>query len=93
MKLELWDICASRHRGSPESVAANKRASFTKLDDREAVFAEVDSSGQHGVTLKEVARKWGRDMNQISGRFTELRRDKRITKTTRRREGCAVYIT
>lgn len=39
--------------------------------DRDRIYMEIASNG--GITLKEIAEKWGCPPNCISGRITELR--------------------
>lgn len=39
--------------------------------DRDRVYKEIAGNG--GITLKEIAEKWGCPPNCISGRITELR--------------------
>ena len=78
-----FDICHNRHRGNPESVAAH--ATGQKAQDRERVYTMIQQRGWHGATVDEVAVALGRDPNQISGRFSELKADGRIRKTPRRR--------
>ena len=69
---DLFDICAGRHRGNPESETANDRVAGKKGADRHRVLMECRRRG--GVTCKELSDEWGVGMNQISGRFTELKR-------------------
>lgn len=51
-------------------------------NDRERVYNEIASNG--GITLKEIADKWGCPPNCISGRITELQKDGRIASAGRR---------
>ena len=46
--------------------------------DRERVYNEIASNG--GITIKELAEKWGCPPNCISGRFSELFKSNRIVK-------------
>lgn len=41
--------------------------------DRDRVYWEIASNG--GITLKEIAEKWGCPPNCISGRITELHKE------------------
>lgn len=86
-----FDVTARKHGGNPESVAAHERVKPHKLLDRERVLSWV--SGSRGVTAKDVARIMGRQLNSISGRFSELAAEGLITRTGERREGCAVWVT
>jgi predicted transcriptional regulator len=47
--------------------------------DRERVYKEIAENG--GITLKEIADKWGCPPNCISGRITELKARGLIEKT------------
>jgi hypothetical protein len=93
-QMGLFDICRNRHRGNAESEAANTRLenSGAKSKQRARVLAAIQNAGVRGITCKELARKWGLDMNCISGRFSELKKDDLIIQAGRR-EGCAVHFT
>lgn len=80
---ELFDICASRHRGQATSVAANKQVD--KLNDRKLVYAAI-SERRNGLTVDELAAIIDCGPNQISGRFTELAAQGLIYKTDERRK-------
>lgn len=93
------DICANRHGGNPESVAA-----FNKCDrqsQRENVYDAIRNAGAIGLTRDELAVVWTRPdyspLSSVSARFTELFAAERIVKVGRRstRAGCmaAVYVT
>ena len=85
--LELWDACASKHKGNSESRAANLKANHSKAQDRERVLEACRRPG--GVTCKELAAEWEVGMNNISGRFTELKAKNLIQKIGTR-DGSAV---
>lgn len=102
----LADICANRHGGNKKSEAANKRIDPFKggLYDRVRIY--VAGCAEHGCTLKEAARvlerPTGKDVdhpdgkykpNELSGRFSELVRDKKLFDAGREREGAAVYVS
>ena len=80
------DICANRHGGNTCSVDANKRVN--KAADREAILRLI-SAEKNGLTLKEACLVMMKTPNQISGRFSELKRDGLIV-TEGRRDGCGV---
>lgn len=90
MNLELWDICARRHRGNPRSKAAFERLKPDLQGQREKVYRAVLEAGQDGLTCRELAKRWGVGMNQVSGRFSELKRDGRV-KVVGERDGCGVW--
>ena len=84
------DICRGRHGGNEESENANKVAEPGKNETRERVFHAVVAAKDDGLTCKELATRWGLGMHQISGRFSELKRDGRIEKIGTRNR-CEVY--
>ncbi len=86
--LRIKDVCAARHKGNPESLAANERAECTKARQRRNVYEAVCAAGD--LTCRDLANAWGVGMNVISGRFTELKAAGMIVKTGVR-DGCAVY--
>ena len=89
--LELWDVCRRKHGGNEESEAANDSIAPTKALQRERVFQAVAGS-LAGLTCRELAERWEVGMNQISGRFSELKAAGRIRKTGTR-DRCAIYET
>jgi len=69
--------------------------------DRDRVYAAISDSS-NGVTVKELARRWCRSSNDISGRFTELADDgfivnqflgidERGKDKYEKRDGCRVW--
>jgi len=91
MDMPLFDVCAGRHGGNRESVAANYRHLSGRAEQRGRVFRAVRAAGEGGITCRELAEAWGIGMHRISGRFTELRIEGRIARK-RVRAGCAVYV-
>lgn len=93
-----YDACEARHGGNARSAAANDRAAPTKQEQRRRVLAAVRAAGTAGLTCKELARAWGTGMNNVSGRFTELRKlgliavKKDALGRDIAREDCAVYV-
>ena len=83
----MKDICARKHKGAAESVAANMRR---MPGDRGDVLRMILLRPSRGITCREVAKIWNVGMNTISGRFSELHRDGLIVKSGRR-DGCAVW--
>ena len=81
------DICASRHRGNPESVAANP-ARARKGETQLLILAHLRRNGP--LTVKELAQIMGTTSNCISGRLTELKCAGEVVKTLLRRDGAAV---
>lgn len=66
------DVCARRHRGSPESRAANLDRRAHAAEQRARVHRAIIDAGAHGITADELAERWKVGPNAISGRFTEL---------------------
>lgn len=92
---DLFDICQNKHGGDPESVAAH--AAGDKLRDRAVALEFIRLRGQTGATADEFAEHLGRQLNQVSGRFTELKRDGQIVasgakRPTRSGSAAKVYI-
>jgi hypothetical protein len=90
------DICANRHRGDRESRKANLRVN--KSADRVKVLVLIRASGKRGMTLDEASSTMRKAPNQISGRFTELKRRKQIepneeTRLTRTGSPAKVYVS
>ena len=81
------DICKNKHGGNPQSEAANLKVD--KENDRTYVlrFIREHKTGY----LKQIARVMGKQKNEISGRFTELKADNLIIETGERAEGCSIY--
>ena len=94
-QLTLDDICANRHGGNTESVEANPNPN-AKERDRLFVLREVRGVGARGITLDELCAACGRLPNQLSGRFTELKRAGEIMtrgrRPTRTGASASVYI-
>jgi hypothetical protein len=102
----IFDVCASRHKQNPNSVAANRRINPHKDSDRESIRIQIASQGFAGLTLNEVqiwdptwrnprTGELGRfkPANAISGRLTELVADQEIFVSGRKRLGCSVYVS
>ena len=83
-----FDVCANRHGGNAESIAANRRNAATRANQRASVLAACQRT--NGVTCRELAEEWNVGMNQISGRFSELKQTGEIYKIGVR-NGCGVF--
>ena len=81
------DICSNRHHQNPLSREANKKV--CKEVDRLRVLTIIREQGQ--ATSKQIARLMNKQLNQISGRITELKADAIIEDTGLRKDGCAVF--
>ena len=81
------DICINRHQGNPQSQFANKKV--MKQKDRQFI---VDYLTQNGKSYsKRIARAMNKQLNQISGRLSELKAEGIIEGTDEVVEGCQVY--
>lgn len=92
VQTSIFDICAGRHGGNEQSQAAFRSASRTSAESRAAVLAFIRSCGAHGATNKEIAAHFGKGINAVSGRRSELLADGSIVETDRRRDGCGVVV-
>jgi len=90
------DICAGRHRGNPQSVAAHKKIAETLPTARAEVYAMITLAGASGLTADELSANTGIPVNALSGRFTELKKDGLIhkigTRPTRSGGVAAAYV-
>lgn len=102
MQPGFYDITARKHGGNEESVAAQASRKGSAASQRNKVYLEIRASGLRGLTVDDLAEKWGAEANRISGRFTELNRQgiierrehngKRITRKTRTGNRSAVWF-
>ena len=75
MQRTFDDIIETAEEARKETVSVSVEAFLLKKDDlergRDRVYDAIINSGD-GVTVKELADRWGCASNEISGRFTEL---------------------
>lgn len=78
---------------SPQSIAAYDRLvkSGKLSDDQKRVYMAIKDAGERGVSVKELASLWGCASNEISGRFTELKKNYDCITQIDRRQGAGVY--
>ena len=81
----LFDICANRHRGSIESKFAFKIAKAGLTLNQQKVLKFIADNGALGATCDEAAAHFNAMPNELSGRFSELKRDGKIKADGRRR--------
>lgn len=80
-----FDPCAARHRGATDSVLAQHRTgAAARAEQKARVLAAIESAGETGLTVDELAVAWDTTPNRISGRFSELRFERRILPAGRR---------
>jgi hypothetical protein len=92
----LFDPCARKHGGNPNSVAANLKAQQFKETHRERIRSQIAACGFAGATLKELKIVKGDRYlypNELSPRLTELVAMQLIFVSGRRRENCSVYVS
>jgi hypothetical protein len=92
----IWDVCASRHKGNPNSVAANLKAQQFKTTNRQRIFEQIAACGFAGATLRELRISKGDRFlypNELSPRLTELVAMQLIFVSGRKRENCSVYVS
>ena len=92
------DICKRNHGGNAESNTAYESIKPTMTQSQDNIYRLIDSKGYEGITSKELCKGYYLQMNAISGRITELKRDGRVFKKTFmnnviRRDGAAVLIS
>lgn len=86
------DVCRSRHGGNPESEFAFLDLCNTLPRQRAEVLSAIRGVAG-GITCKELAAEWEVGMNEISGRFTELKRAGLISKIGVRNGSAVMQIT
>jgi hypothetical protein len=83
----MSDITANRHRGNPESVAANERVQGSKEAIQNYIRDWLCRAGPH--TSKEISVCLYMKYTTVSARLSELKADGWVVKTGKRREGAA----
>lgn len=81
------DITISRHRGSPESIAANP-SQEAKRASHERILQIVRVQGTS--YLHQICRILDKPPNEVSPRLSELKEMGRLEKTGEKIEKCAV---
>ena len=81
------DICARRHRGNAESIAANP-SQFCKSKNRDDILRFLREAGPK--TSKEINFALMMGYTTVSARLSELKAMQLIEPTGERREGAAV---
>lgn len=93
---ELFDVCANRSRGNPESAGAFDAVRDRLAQAQERVFQCVKDAGERGRTTDEIALVLGLTPNEVSPRISELhfklhKIEKIGTRPTRRNHPAAVW--
>lgn len=88
------DICSNKHKNNENSVQANLRLSPYKKALRTEVY-EIILWDFNGLTCEEIARQLDKPVHSISGRISELKKQRKIKEvgTTKNSNGstCSVY--
>lgn len=82
----------SRGADAPTSKEAYKRLKPHLGEQQAQVLAWLRDRGEEGGTAKEFARAILKELNKVSGRFSELAAQGLIRKSGLRREESAVWI-
>lgn len=85
------DICQTKHGGNQQSIEAYESALPRMAETRKQVLVAVRQAMDAGITAKEYAERSGRQLNTVSGRFSELSREGWIERTNRTRNKSAVW--
>lgn len=85
------DITARKHGGNEQSAAAHDTVAPHLGEVQAEALAFLGSRGKAGGTAKEFAQASGRTFNEVSGRFSELKKLLLIVPTGEKRDGCAAY--
>jgi hypothetical protein len=72
------DITKNRHGGNANSVEAHGK--LDKCKKLEMVYQCLKTFGKYGATSEQVAERLSWPINQVSGRFTELKKFGKATK-------------
>ncbi len=86
---DFADITARKHKGNPQSVAANKKASKFKASYRFLVLDYLKRNGR--ATLEQLCKHFGKNPHQLSGRISELKAANLIEPTDKVINGFAEY--
>ena len=70
----------------------NQSGLSARADQRKEVFALIRDAGPEGMTMKEVAKVMGVQLNRVSGRGSDLKRLEMVEENGVVRDGCAVLV-
>jgi len=85
------DITRRRHRADAASEDANRGIEPRKSEYRRRILDYLKRNPE-GLTCKEVSSALGMGYTTVSGRLSELKRDRLVVVTGERREGAAVLV-
>jgi len=78
------DICQNKHQENAQSMAAFNVVAKSIAKRRGEVLRIIKEAGEKGATVHEAAHLMDTHPNNISGRFTELKRDNIIEQKGKR---------
>lgn len=85
------DVCESRHKGNPASVAAHEKVLPYKTEQQQQAYEMLFRKGDYGVTSKELKAETGMEYTSASARLSEAVRDGwAYDSTDPKRLGCTV---
>lgn len=91
------DVCARKHKGNPNSVAAFESVSKRLNESQNRIWNCIKDAGERGRTNDEICIVLGLYPNEVSGRITELYLANRIEeigkRLTRRKCSASVWRT
>lgn len=88
MATRVSDICQNKHRGNPQSEAANLRIANKKLPLRLLIYEHLREHGP--MTSAEIVSRLGLKLQTVSARMAELLAEGWLEETGTVREGYAV---
>jgi hypothetical protein len=87
-----FDVTAGKHKGNPNSRAANLRVISIKVTLRERVRIFIAGCDYRGATVHELSDHLGKPVHSISGRLSELKIEQKIFDSGRSRNGASVLV-
>lgn len=84
-KLEFEDVCANKHGGNAQSVAAQEQHGHRRVSQRARVWAFIYSRGEEGATCEEIEIALSMHRSTCSARVSELKNDGLVKESGRTR--------
>ncbi len=87
------DITARKHKGNEQSISAF-HVIKDKISHEQTKILILIAGHPDGITVDEIAQRYQKTPNQVSGRVSELKRMGKIYKsgTRKTRSGCSAAI-
>jgi biotin operon repressor len=88
----MFDICANRHKGNPESAAANRRIAPHKSTQRERVLTIIRDNTP--ISCEQIHVRFGIRYTAVSARISELKKSGDVIKvgTTKTETGSTAAL-